>query len=268
MGQIQVFCAVLALGLLVNAAPVLSESILKPGAAPNGDIIEGLSPIMREKWKPFRPSGMELVDSPVRSGEQALRVELHAGDCGVEPSGWNDCKHGNERVELLSGRRWSEGSEVEVGWSMYIPNGFPSARWNGQKRPEMFLGQFHGINTGQLFAFFYGGWEPGSGGLNVKGPDGSKDFHGPFRSTVIPRSELFERGNDIVVRVRWTSEANGYFSVWRNGKSIGDYRGPTLPNSKEKAYLKLGIYRLDTRPDAGVAVVYYDNVYSKGIETN
>lgn len=190
-----------------------------------------------------------------------MRLELRHGDCGRKPDGsWDDCAHGNERLEFVSySVRHGENDISRYGWSVFFPRDFPSVRSSGPKRPEIFLGQFHDTR-GQLFAFFHGGWQPGNGGLMVKGPHDGRDFHGPWRAAVLSKSEMTGRWNDILVDARWTRRADGYFRVAVNGSYVAAYAGPTL-NRGDSVVFKLGIYRMDTIPAAGTAVVYYDRIF-------
>ncbi len=263
-----------ALCFLVGVGSEASTDIIgKPlnvGESPGRDISAGLSDFKRQFWQPSKPYAAMLTTSPVRDGKRSLRVEVRYGDCGVEKySGFSDCKNGNERVELSTSSVQREGSVFEYGWSVYFPEDFPTPYHKGNTRPEMFLGQFHGTGSApHTWAFFYGGWRPGNGGLMLKGPQARHDgnFHGTFRAPVLSREEIFGRWNDIKIQVKWTKNSDGFLYVFVNDNPRVVYRGVTLPEPVEGVYLKLGIYRLDTKPSAGAAVIYYDRIYARRVK--
>ena len=76
----------------------------------------------------YKKYGMQVVNKsdghPVRAGEQSIRFELRAGDCGKDKDGnWNDCKTNRERHELSARLRVSKGDRW-YAWSIYMPEDF------------------------------------------------------------------------------------------------------------------------------------------------
>lgn len=247
------------------ATPAVSQGSvrpIRPGQSPGNDV-NSIRNFRREEWMPARDYGALLTNERARNGQYSLRLELRYGDCGQQSDGsWNDCSHGNERVEFTSySQRDGEGDVFRYGWSAYFPESFPRSHFSGQTRPELFLGQFHDSH-GQVFSLFYGGWRPGNGGLMVKGPHDGRDFHGPWRAPVLSRQQMIGRWNDLIVDAKWTRQSDGFFRVGVNGQYVAMYDGPTLARGPE-IFFKLGIYRLDTIPSAGTAVVYYDRIFKQ-----
>lgn len=246
--------------LPTSAISQSSEQRVRPGRSPARDVCS-ISNFNRERWMPARDYGAVLTNERARDGNRSLRLELRYGDCGQQSrGGHDDCSHGNERVEFAAySPRQGEGDIYRYGWSAYFPEAFPRSSFSGQSRPELFLGQFHD-SDGWLFSMFYGGWRPGNGGLMVKGPHDGTDFHGPWRAPVLSRAQMLGRWNDLIVDANWTRRSDGFFRVGVNGRYVASYEGPTLARGSE-VYLKLGIYRLNTIPSAGTAVVYYDRIF-------
>jgi hypothetical protein len=48
---------------------------------------------------------------------------------------------------------------------------------------------------------------------------------------------------DWVVNARWTYTTDGFLKIWKDGKLVVDYKGPTSYNDKIGPFVKLGIYK-------------------------
>ena len=91
----------------------------------------------------YKAYGSQIVSAayghPVRSGENSIRFEVRAGDCGWEHGGWSDCANDRERHELSSHvhHSWAGGEEW-YHWSIYLPADYPIIH-----PVKTALGQFH-----------------------------------------------------------------------------------------------------------------------------
>lgn len=51
------------------------------------------------------------------------------------------------------------------------------------------------------------------------------------------------RWTDWVLNVKWTHKSDGFFKVWKDGKLVLDYKGPTSYNDKRGPFVKQGMYK-------------------------
>lgn len=90
--------------------------------------------------------GYSIVSDVVRAGSQAQRFEVRPGDCGTDRwSSWNDCENDRERSEIGLDRRWNYGTDMWIGFSVYLPENFETSY-----RVNTTVGQIHqsGAATG------------------------------------------------------------------------------------------------------------------------
>jgi hypothetical protein len=248
-------------GVFHVASPSWSQSIDGLQAIPAGgsvgkDLAKGVR-MIRETWSGAKDYGMLVSEAPhpVRDGHQSLRIELRRGDCGKTES-WDDCFHGNERVELTSTKPdWMKpNTKVSYGWSIYLP-----PDWNPKDLSQIVMGQFHQIDSHPAFQVFY---QSQGGGLQVKcRVEETRNSVGTFVRTIIPEKELRGRWHDIRVEAYWRKKADGYFKVFVDDALAYDFKGRTM--SANRVYFKLGIYRLGPPLVAPDLVVYYDNLWRK-----
>jgi len=50
------------------------------------------------------PHGYQIVNAPVRAGQESQRFEVRPGDCGKSKT-WNDCETDRERSEIALSQR-------------------------------------------------------------------------------------------------------------------------------------------------------------------
>ena len=127
-----------------------AEKVLKE-IKKNKDIARGFNKVdeygKKNKWrvvnkkilksdKNKRKHILQIVDKskghPVRLGKQSIRFELRHGDCGITPSGYNDCTiwnkesgHYSERHELGSVDYLPSKGITWHTYSFFIPEDFP-----------------------------------------------------------------------------------------------------------------------------------------------
>jgi len=200
---------------------------------------------------------------PVRIGKKSIRFEVRPGECGGTfdgskvkgESGYqpnNDCdrEHKSERAEIYS--KYFTLGEKWYSWSIYIPDGQEKF-----KPASLKMGQFHS----KLYQKYIQQ-------AHFEHNDGKYTFNnmvcgGECKSRSI---DPIGKWTDILINVKWSHKKSGFYKVWANGKIIYDYSGPTIYEKKNKAYLKIGIYRNQVNllwasgSDGGTTVVYYDNI--------
>lgn len=174
-------------------------------------------------------------------GTRAERFILRAGDC---PQVTGDCGANRERIEF-SERNPAQpvGSEVWVGWSLFLPADFPVPR--GGDGPNITLGQFHQRDDSGPELLF----NLRRTALEVELTDPTRRDDDPmnpiprFRITeIVPTQALVGRWTRFVVNARWSRGNDGFVRVYVNGREAWSYDGPTT-NSTAPIYFKYGIYR-------------------------
>ena len=70
--------------------------------------------------------GYKIVDDVVRAGSKSQRFEVRAGDCDAS-SDWSDCDNDRERSEISLRRWWGYGSDVWIGFSVYLSESFETS---------------------------------------------------------------------------------------------------------------------------------------------
>ena len=206
---------------------------------------------------------------PVKDGNLSLRFEVRPGECGGKFDGSideatgeanNDCDRvesgASERAELKT-KPFKRG-ESWYSWSIYIPEGQEIFNPGSLK-----IGQFH--STIQKY-IQQSHWEHNDGKYTFINPVCGFECKGKSIN-------IIGKWTDIVINVNWSENDKGFYNVWADGKMIYDYEGPTLYEKKNKAYLKLGIYRgflnklWNENRDGGISVVYFDDIkYAKNLK--
>lgn len=196
-----------------------------------------------------------------QDGTRAERFEVRAGDC---PRDTGDCASDRERVEFSQrGKRQPNGSQQWVAWSVYIPSDFPKQG----RRMYTKLGQFHQEGNGGPRLLFE--LSDRSFFMNMKSPhvldDDPMNPTGDFEFIdIASRSQMLGKWTRIMVNVRWSTGDDGFVHLFRNGKRIWSYAGPTTNTSKPQ-YFKYGLYRSFVSRCGGpcpTLVAYYKDVKS------
>lgn len=230
------------------------------------DVVSGWE-FKKSLSRDYKKHGYQLVHKnngePVRSGEQSLRFEVRAGDCGYH-SRASDCDRDRERHELSSGsQKYIMGDgEYWMGWSIYVPKDFPNIY-----PTKTALGQFHQVSGRPAWMF-----QNKNGGLwidNHLGHNLINNLQGKNYTKLLSSAQLRGRWNDIAVHVNWSDKADGFFTIYLNGsqKPSYDWSGATKSSGKS-VYFKFGIYRsylkrwqkATGRKKTPTQIVYFDEV--------
>lgn len=192
-------------------------------------------------------------------GTKVERFELRAGDCSKRHK---DCSRDRERVEFYEkGKMQSLGKEVWVGWSVYVPKDFPI---QGRKM-NVKLGQFHqlgGSGPELLFELNDSNFVVKLQNPNVRDDDPMRPKGDFKRATLASRSAVLGRWTRVVVNANWSRSADGFVTIWVNGKKKFSYAGPTT-NDTGKIYFRYGLYRSFVSRCGGpcpTLISYYKNV--------
>jgi len=211
----------------------------------------------------FKPHGYEIVKAddghPVRNGEESIRVEVRAGDCGFEFDGsWSDCDQDRERHEL---RSQAFRGEKYLYFSVYVPKDF------------LVLDNFTNTSIAQVYADTQNKPDPNAPSFMFK-------FYGGEQlkienSVVLPTVEtvsianlsaLKGEWNDFLIYANWTDADDGFAYVFLNSatKPVYSWKGSTLQKGYEAANFKFGVYRSHiSRSDFDplpTQVLYYDTL--------
>lgn len=213
---------ILVLSLLCVSSAA-SASVLWRGDYETGGITQ---------WSGYEgiPGRFSIVQSPLRQGKYALRVELHQGD--IASSGTRNEVENDGMPEV-------EGNDHWFSWSTLFPADFPAPK------------------TWQVFTQWHHSGCCGSPPLEF-------DVFGEtiqiaHQGDQILWSSPLVRGvwHDFVIHVYFSSTA-GYIEFWYDGqKALGKTPVQTL-NPGEWDYLKQGLYR--DASIAPVAVIYHDGM--------
>lgn len=221
------------------------------GCASGGDVYSGWS-FQKSLPSGFKAHGYKIVlkqnGHPVRDGEQSMRFEVRAGDCG-RSEGWSDCQNDRERHELKSGA-WSSG-EKWYHWSIFLPRDYPVIY-----PVKTALAQFHQQNGHVVWMFQNSG-----GGYFVDNQTSGRTIQ---HKQILTDEDMRGRWSDILVHARWTHRNDGFFRVYVNGETEPRYawRGKTKSRGRQ-VYFKFGVYRSFVSRRAGdepTQVVYYDHL--------
>lgn len=223
MRQALPLIAVLALPVTAFAAPVWSSNF-ESGTTAGWSKIQSVS-----------EDRVQVVQSPVREGQKALKVTVHQGDDPINS--------GNDRAELVYMSLEQPNSEYFYRWSVMFPADYPShPKW------QLFA-QWHqeGLAGTPPFEMYIVGEEMR---LRTGGHEGPVIWTAPL-----------ERGkwHDFVLHVKWSSDPKvGFVEMHHNGKmALPRTATPTqLPGQVN--YFKMGLYR--SKEIAQTASVYFDDV--------
>ncbi|AFY86261.1 polysaccharide lyase [Chroococcidiopsis thermalis] len=196
----------------------------------------------------------EIVNSPIRAGNQAIKFTLKKEDARL---------YGVKRAELKLGEVPPD-SEIWYGFSVFLPSDYQ------QDPSSEIIAQWHDLpdkNLGEK-------WK--SPALSLSTKDGKFILNRKWdskRVTVVPEGKevvdlgLYQTGKwtDFVFRVKWSSGSNGRLEVWQDGKLVVSRNGPNNYNDARGPYLKIGIYKGDWKnyPDKSTISereLYFDEV--------
>ena len=221
-------------GAPVSGTVTFSETFPTPGPLRSDpDPVNGFS--NDGKWYvEQKAAGRAVVVNVGRDGGTALRLHTEPGDNDVTGSGTNE-RNDVALTQLTDG---VQGREQWWAHSILFPDDFADLPpneggvWNygsvmnfhdNAGGPTKGPAQLLFYPTGLLYQI-YGG-DPAN-------PSLSEYPVGPIRHGI---------WYDFVIHVRWSSEADGFYRVWLNGKRVFQHTGPTLYRGSG-VYLKLANY--------------------------
>ena len=261
---------IIVIGLLLNINGFADvEDVIKE-IKKNKDIAQGFKNVREfDKWNEWRVNNSKILDSdkssrkhvlkvvnkidnyPVRFGKQSLKFEVRDGD------GWGwDAKNDRERVELLICCVNRE-KITWTSWSLYLPDDykiiFPA---------KTMLAQFHNdADNPPAFAFENQSHTSG-GGYWIDTDKYITGYNYNRQSKILDSSEMYGKWNDILVKVKWTHEEDGFFKIWTNGKLAFHHKGKTQDKG-ELIEFHIGVYRSylsrTSNPDS-TQIAYYDEI--------
>ena len=261
---------IIVIGLLLNINGFADvEDVIKE-IKKNKDIAQGFKNVREfDKWNEWRVNNSKILDSdkssrkhvlkvvnkidnyPVRFGKQSLKFEVRDGD------GWGwDAKNDRERVELLICCVNRE-KITWTSWSLYLPDDykiiFPA---------KTMLAQFHNdADNPPAFAFENQSHTSG-GGYWIDTDKYITGYSYNRQSKILDSSEMYGKWNDILVKVKWTHEEDGFFKIWTNGKLAFHHKGKTQ-DKDELIEFHIGVYRSylsrTSNPDS-TQIAYYDEI--------
>ena len=228
--------------------PVLAQQLMAEGVG---------KMVLQTPKKPHSYTRVAFSD-----GTKAERFTLKAGDC---VRSINDCRDDRERVEFSARNTGiGPGDTVWYAWSVYVPKDFPRLR-QSPKAPNYTFGQIHQRdNSGQelLFNYFYDGFFAVLKNPTTQDDDPMKPSGGKIDTRLLSQDAMRGRWTGIKINAKWSRGADGFATVWVNGRKAWSYKGPTT-NSNGELYFKYGLYRSFVSRCGGPcpdATVYYTNV--------
>ncbi|WP_204046502.1 heparin lyase I family protein [Microbispora siamensis] len=183
--------------------------------------------------------GAAVVSSPVRDGSYAARFELDRGD---------PIQSGSKRAEISQRDEQPLNAERWYGFSVNLP-----ASWVYDVSAEI-VSQWHQCDD-------CGGGSPPLALLTDEG-----HWKVDFRGDIIDLGPYATGAwTDWVVHVKWRTDTQGMFEVWRNGQRVLQRSGATHAGGPRSPYFKFGIYKWDwANPDkpstTSQRVMFYDSL--------
>lgn len=199
----------------------------------------------------------QMVNSPVRAGNQAVKFTLKKDDPLVSSS---------KRAELALGGVPSN-SDLWYSFSVFLPFSYqkdPSsseiiAQWHD--RPDRDLGETWrspalslGTRNGKLYLSRR--WD--SNPLTENNvPEG--------KETIFLDSYQTGKWTDFAFHVKWSHTSDGLLEVWKDGELEVSRTGPNNYNDRRGPYFKIGMYKGDwkNRPERSIVskrTIYFDEV--------
>jgi len=152
-----------------------------------------------------------------------------------------------------------EGDVDWYAWSFFVPLEFPESVRPGRRAwPYITLTQFMqrpGTDGRHLPALVFAKWIDGDFQLR-QFPHLGEDS--PCWR-LISNSDFRGRWHDLLVKVKWTDQADGSIDVWVNGRKCVHETLPTRTSEAGSIYHKYGLYRIADQTH-GPAVAYFSQL--------
>ncbi|MFN7135895.1 MAG: polysaccharide lyase, partial [Myxococcales bacterium] len=172
------------------------------------------------KMQIVSPDRLQVVGSPAREGNFAMRTEVRQGDDPISSSG--------NRNEILLLTDEPQNSEYFYGWSTMFAEDFPSEP------------------TWQLFTQWHHRGSSGSPPLEmlVNGEQMRLRVGGSGGPVVWTAPLVRGKWQDFVLHVKWAPERNGGFvELYHNGQLVLPRTPASTQFPGQTNYLKIGLYR-------------------------
>lgn len=176
----------------------------------------------------LEPSGhRSFFTTTARTGGHGIELMTEPGDANIHGSGaWE-----RDDLELPPSPDYcNEGQEEWWAASVYFPSDYTLPK------------------QGMEVMDFHDNSSRGQANLNfVSDPDQVRivgyggDFNDPTKYSVDLGPLVKEQWYDLVYHVRWSSNTDGFMTVWISGKKVLNYHGPTLYKGIS-CYFKLADY--------------------------
>jgi|GEM_PF-604941 len=197
----------------------------------------------------YEPGAVHVDDNLARSGDACVRITLREGD--IAQIGADGTHH--ERAELDSGKHRLIGRTVRYQYAVRIPQEFPIvptrlviAQWK-QKR----------VRGGPLIAVRF---RRGIHHLTIRKLGESENARHYFALPPLTPAVW----HDMIVTIRYATDATGFIRVMMNGKEAARFDGPTaMPDHDPRFYNKFGLYR--DRMEQPMTI-YYDDYSMEVVE--
>lgn len=178
-----------------------------------------------------KPILVSAPEAPTRHGKYAMKTAL---------------THEGHRSEISSFRAAAKG-EYKYGWSLFLPREFDGASWFS------IVTQWHSWGTGKDYPMEKPG--PPTCLLITKNAWQLKLMYQEKPEDAKAAVKYFDLGpidgdraqwSDFVMEVNWQgpTAGTGYLRLFKNGKQIIDYKGPTWFDDKlDGPFFKMGTYK-------------------------
>ena len=174
------------------------------------------------------PQTLQVVSSPVRSGQYAVESSVHGSDPGCWP---------HHRAEVSPKACHAKpDKQYWYGWSTYVPRDWSDdpgwvllTQWHAHRAMQPLQLNVHGstLQWQRWYGFGVKRGGPGSAKLSALWSGKLDNYKGKW--------------TDWVAHVKWAENDDGYITIWANGKKIVDYHGVTLTPGDGAPYWKAGL---------------------------
>ncbi len=210
--------------------------------------------------KQCNPESFSIVTENPRKGNQCAMFSIDSSEYWTSPYSGFKCARSEIQIFKVAPAQ----KEVYYGWSVKIPLDYiESSDWQ-------VIGQFHDqpdVENGETWDNYPANSPPvsltyknGKVGLTVNIP------YGKGSEVISERSITKGQWTDVILRIYWSTNANGYIEAWINDVPMTDNTGTitryifrNLYNNSGN-YLKIGLYRSNEIKSKNV--VYFDEIKS------
>lgn len=152
-----------------------------------------------------------------------------------------------------------------------VPKQLPATVFDDGKKPRVGLEYWYGLsievpvdwvvdNSYEVVTQWHGNTTGAPVSLRMDSPSDGAGLHGSddraerwllmidagvprVKFDIGPVADDMGKKIDWVFRIRWSPDASGHLTVWRNKHKVVDYMGPTMFREAQGPYWKFGIYK-------------------------